>query len=170
MTLSIVIVASFRIWSKSNNLCTLPYAIMHPKQSSMIFIKTCLLAILVCYTQALQSLGFAKTGVLSIDIESLPVIEPQNILPPSKYPSITRDVTVALNNDTMIGALERRIWQLNLPELKAFTLKDVYPTEEGNNVTWSIEFQSSETTLKDKAVEQYMQKIRSQLSESSEIN
>ena len=56
---------------------------------------------------------------------------------------------------------------LGITEIKALELKDIYPTDEGKNVTWSIQFQSYEGTLKDKTIDGYMRQIQKQLTQNS---
>jgi len=114
-----------------------------------------------------KTLNLPKVGLLSIDLTHLPDIHRDPIIPPSKYPGVTRDITVSLDNSVSLGELERQVLALNIKELKALGLKDIYSTESGKNVTWSIQFQSYEGTLKDKTIDGYMRLVQEQLSPNS---
>lgn len=146
--------------------CT--YSHMHPKQSAQVLYHEQPIGYIgMLHPKVAKTLNLPKVGLLSVDLTQLPDIHREPIIPPSKYPSVSRDITVSLNNSVSLGELERQVLALNIRELKELVLKDIYSTDSGKNVTWSIQFQSYEGTLKDKTIDGYMRLVQEQLSPNS---
>lgn len=83
--------------------------------------------------------------------------------PLPKYPGIARDIAVVVDEDVLVGELEKIIWKNSQGLIEKVELFDIYvgdQVEEGKkSVAFSIFYRSSDRTLKDEEVNVIQQAI-----------
>ncbi|NLJ97898.1 MAG: phenylalanine--tRNA ligase subunit beta [Tissierellia bacterium] len=83
--------------------------------------------------------------------------------PLPKYPGITRDIAVVVDEDILVGELEKIIWKNGEGLIEKVELFDVYvgdQVQEGKkSVAFSIFYRSQDRTLKDKEVSTIQENI-----------
>ena len=81
----------------------------------------------------------------------------------AKYPSVTRDISMVMKKDIMVGQIEAVIRQRGGHILESFNLFDIYEgsqIQEGyKSVAYSITFRAKDHTLEDTEVNKTMNKI-----------
>lgn len=102
-----------------------------------------------------------KTYLCEINYDAL---KQQNILasPYSKFPSISRDLSLIVPDGLEFARISECIRSLNLKELKEFTPVDIYRSKEFENsasISIKFSFQDMQKTLEDADVAEFMDKI-----------
>lgn len=85
----------------------------------------------------------------------------------SKFPSVTRDIALLVQEEVQHQAILDVLSSLNLKRLKAIHLFDVYQglplSENQKSMAYSLTFQNPEATMEDEEVVRYMDKIQKAL-------
>lgn len=85
----------------------------------------------------------------------------------AKFPAVTRDISMVMKKDIMVGQIEEIIRQCGGKILEHFSLFDIYEgsqIQEGyKSVAYTITFRDKERTLEDKDVNAVMTKILTEL-------
>ena len=85
----------------------------------------------------------------------------------AKYPAVTRDISMVMNKEIMVGEVEEVIRKRGGKLLESFELFDIYEgaqIKEGfKSVAYSIVFRDKTRTLEDKDVNTVMDKILAEL-------
>ena len=85
----------------------------------------------------------------------------------AKYPAVTRDISMVMSKDIMVGEVEEIIRKRGGKLLESFELFDIYEgaqIKEGfKSVAYSIVFRDKTRTLEDKDVNAVMDKILAEL-------
>ena len=85
----------------------------------------------------------------------------------AKYPAVTRDISMVMSKDIMVGEVEEVIRKRGGKLLESFELFDIYEgaqIKEGcKSVAYSIVFRDKTRTLEDKDVNAVMDKILAEL-------
>ncbi len=86
----------------------------------------------------------------------------------AKYPAVTRDISMVMSKDVMVGTVEQVIEKRGGKLLESFKLFDIYEgsqIKEGfKSVAYSISFRAADRTLEDKEINDIMEKILKDLS------
>ena len=89
--------------------------------------------------------------------------------PIAKFPAVTRDISMLVKKDILVGQIEEVIRKRGGKLLESYHLFDVYEGEQieagYKSVAYSISFRSEEKTLEDKDVNAVMKKILNGLSD-----
>lgn len=87
----------------------------------------------------------------------------------AKFPAVTRDISMVMPKEILVGAVEEVIEKRGGKLLESYKLFDIYEgsqIKDGyKSVAYSITFRSKEKTLEDKDVNEVMEKILKALSE-----
>ncbi|MFW5676782.1 MAG: phenylalanine--tRNA ligase subunit beta, partial [Acetivibrio ethanolgignens] len=87
----------------------------------------------------------------------------------AKYPAITRDISMVMPKEILVGEVEEIIRRKGGKLMEHCDLFDIYEgsqIKEGfKSVAYSISFRSAERTLEDKEVNEHMEKILKALGE-----
>jgi len=136
---------------------------LHPNQSSdIIFCGVKIGELGMLHPKAALALGLPEVGLFDIDLQYLEKQALTNAKKPSKFPAVTRDITVSVNKSVSLQSLEEKI--TSVPYMVSMVLLDIYDLDENiKNITWNIHFQSSTETLSDKMINASMDKINTQL-------
>ena len=85
----------------------------------------------------------------------------------AKYPAVTRDISMAMPKNIMVGQVEEVIRSCGGKHLESFGLFDIYEGSQikagYKSVAYSIVFRAKDRTLEDKDVNTVMDKIISKL-------
>lgn len=135
---------------------------LHPKQSANIVSEGVVLGTIgMLNPNVCQVLSLPDTGLMVLHLDRLASGQQNPIRIPSKYPAVSRDVTITVGLDVKAGDMQNDIVSADIPYLKTIVLQDIYSqSSDAVNITWRIGFQSSEKTLSDKSVEKSMLVIR----------
>lgn len=118
-----------------------------------------------------RSRDLERTYICEIDFSSLS-FEPKLASVYSKYPGISRDLSLLVPNNMSYDTISKTIHDLNLKQLREFAPIDIYKDKSlGDNSSISIKFyfQDLERTLEDGEVAVMMDKILSTLNEKLKI-
>ena len=81
----------------------------------------------------------------------------------AKYPAVTRDISMVMKRDVLVGSIEQVIREKGGEHLESYKLFDVYEgaqIEDGyKSVAYSITFRSADHTLEDKEVSEAVNRI-----------
>ncbi|MDL0088281.1 phenylalanine--tRNA ligase subunit beta [Campylobacter gastrosuis] len=113
-----------------------------------------------------------KTYICEIYFDALNY-EPIKAVPYSKFPSISRDLSLIVPNDMEFRLIKEAINELKIPTLKEFLPVDIYRSNElGKNVSLSVKFtfQDMNSSLTDDEVAVLMDKILTQLNEKLSVS
>ena len=81
----------------------------------------------------------------------------------AKFPSVTRDISLMMKKEVMVGEIEEVIRKCGGKLLESYHLFDIYEgsqiAEGHKSVAYSIRFKASDRTLEDKDVTPVMEKI-----------
>lgn len=87
----------------------------------------------------------------------------------AKYPAITRDISMVMRKEVMVGEVEKVIRKSGGNLLESYKLFDVYEGAQikpgYKSVSYSITFRNKEKTLEDKEVKNIMDKLLAKLKE-----
>ncbi len=104
---------------------------------------------------------------IAVLIQSANLVKTYKELP--KYPALTRDIALIVQDDILIGQIEEIIKEFGGDILSGVKLFDVYKGEQikqdYKSVAWSLMFRSAERTLTDEEVNKKMEKIIRMLEE-----
>ena len=85
----------------------------------------------------------------------------------AKYPAVTRDLSLLMKQEVLVGQIEEVIRKNGGKILESFNLFDVYQGEQiqkgYKSVAYSITFRAMDRTLEDKDVNEVMKKILEEL-------
>ncbi|QCD45372.1 phenylalanine--tRNA ligase subunit beta [Campylobacter mucosalis] len=98
--------------------------------------------------------------------------EPIKAVPYSKFPSISRDLSLIVPSDMEFRLIKEAINELKIPTLKEFLPVDIYRSNElGKNVSLSVKFtfQDMNSSLTDDEVAVLMDKILAKLNEKLSV-
>ena len=81
----------------------------------------------------------------------------------AKYPAVTRDISMVMKRDVLVGSIEQVIREKGGEHLESYKLFDVYEGEQiedgYKSVAYSITFRSADHTLEDKEVSEAVNRI-----------
>ncbi len=105
--------------------------------------------------------------VFFAEINVEPLLQPR-VLPtyqaPSKYPAVTRDLSIAVPQTTRFGDIEHAISNANVPLLRGYALIDHYKgkslAKDQKSYTLRFTLQSHRSTLKEKNIAHAMEQLR----------
>lgn len=148
-----------------------PY--FHPgRQANVIYDGKVIASLGEIHPQVLDNYGIGeKAYVAIIDIPS--VLEyatfDRKFEGIAKYPAVTRDISMVMKNDILVGSIEDIIRKKGGSNLESYKLFDIYEGEqikEGyKSVAYSITFRSKDHTLEDKEVNDAVNRILKALGE-----
>ncbi|MEC7030676.1 MAG: hypothetical protein VXW87_03330 [Pseudomonadota bacterium] len=137
---------------------------LHPKQSScIIHLNNVVGEIGMLHPTTQNTLGLPSAGVILIYLDKLIVQDSKIISPPSKYPSITRDITLTVLDTLQVDEIDSAINQAEVAYLAKYIVSDIYQQEgdsSSKSITWSFTFKSDEKTLTDKEINSSVSQIR----------
>ncbi|MBN2378051.1 MAG: phenylalanine--tRNA ligase subunit beta [Sedimentisphaerales bacterium] len=111
-------------------------------------------------------------ALAEIDFEPLTNLQSESyqIKPLTRYPSVTRDLSLVLAEDISWQQIDNTISELDLPDLQELTFVDIYRgkgVEAGcKSLTLSMVFRNPEQTLTHEEVDGYQEKILKALGEN----
>ncbi len=103
--------------------------------------------------------------VAEIDVEKIASLQCDMgyVKPLPKFPAVTRDLALVMNEDTMIGSVQEAIYIAGQPFLEKVSVFDIYrgaPMLPGTkSVAFSLKFRTSERTLSDEDVNPLVENI-----------
>jgi phenylalanyl-tRNA synthetase beta chain len=102
-----------------------------------------------------QEFRASRLAAAVLDLPWPVPLKPAEILPPSRYPAVVRDLSLVVPSSMTYQAVAEAMVrdQTQWPELKAFRLIDVYVGEFGRSWTFRLWFQSDRETLTDSEVD-----------------
>jgi len=109
-----------------------------------------------------------KTRVYGFEISLEKIkIERSKYRPLPKFPPVKRDISLLVPREMPFSEVEKRIGEARIPFLKETRLIDLYQgkplPEDKKSMTFSLLFQNPEATLKDREVDELMEKLISHL-------
>ncbi|HMX30054.1 MAG TPA: phenylalanine--tRNA ligase subunit beta, partial [Blastocatellia bacterium] len=76
--------------------------------------------------------------------------------PLPKYPTVVRDLALLIDTGVPLAAIERAVYELNLPELVGFRLFDLYSGKElpagKHSLALSLRYRAADRTLTDEEI------------------
>jgi len=147
----------------------LPY--YHPGKTASITVRNQIVGFIgemhpkVCDNYNIKS----KVYICTLDMELLQESSKKNLKykPLPKYPAVTRDISMLVKKDVLVGEIEKVIRKNNTGIIEGYKLFDVYEgnqIEEGyKSVAYSITFRDYSKTLVDEDVNKVMTKILEEL-------
>jgi len=137
------------------------YSSLHPKQSADIFFKgECVGTVGMLHPEVEIQIGLPTAGLMVLYLDKIQTKSPSVAKVPSKYPSVTRDITITVGVDDSAGEVQSALIDADIPYLKAVLLKDIYHQDDKVSITWSLLFQSDSETLSDKLIEKSLGEAR----------
>ena len=135
---------------------------LHPGQSARVLVQGVNVGMVgMVHPQIAATLNMPDFALMHIDIDHLPILEPKAVRIPSKYPSVTRDLTVSVPSNVEIQSIVHMLQQADISHLKSIRVIDSYTNGESEErqVTFSVIYQSVHRTLKDKQIDQSHQSV-----------
>lgn len=138
---------------------------LHPGQSAELFYKGIPLGVLgALHPRIAQSLSLeGNVFVFELLLEPFSLKKAFKFSRPSKYPSVTRDISMLLNADQAVGQVVGYIQEKGQPLLQKASVFDIYSgkgVEPGKkSVAIGLTFQHAERTLVEEEVDNLMQSL-----------
>jgi phenylalanyl-tRNA synthetase beta chain len=133
---------------------------LHPHQGAVIVVGDVEVgSVGKLHPQLCAELDIENTFGFSINMDALPEQAISRIEFPSKYPSITRDVTIECPADTHSALLIEQWSKLDLKNLRDIQLIDCYLHDHKKSLTYQFIFQSNDGTCSDSEVQSAIDQI-----------
>lgn len=136
---------------------------LHPNQSADIILNgKGIGSVGMLHPKVALELGLFEVGLLDLNLELLNNSGIEKVIRPSKYPAVTRDITLSVKQDVSVQSLEIKV--KDIPYMVSMQLIDIYMQDDSSkNITWTIKFQSYKETLSDKTILESMKLILNQM-------
>ncbi|MDC3180876.1 phenylalanine--tRNA ligase subunit beta [Gammaproteobacteria bacterium] len=140
------------------------HAVLHPLQAAEIVIESVVVGYVGRMHPILNSaLEISEVYGFWVDMDKLPSVTGYDISLPSKYPSITRDLTLEFPEGSALGDVIRHWESLMIKDLHHIELLDCYHHNDVNAATFRFTFQSHSQTCADQDVQAAIDKLKGAL-------
>jgi phenylalanyl-tRNA synthetase beta chain len=140
----------------------------HPNQSANVLVDGTQVGVIGRLNPVLESeFEIGKAVAFSINLDHLPPLQRGVFTIPSRYPSVSRDITLSCALSVESTALCHAWDSLSLPELCDVTLVDVFHTEDHKNITYRFTFRSHENTISEKQIQKWVSSLTKAVAEFS---
>lgn len=145
---------------------------LHPGQSAYIYSGNERIGIVgVLHPTALKALQIKSKApiVFELDLIKLTRKEIVKFEKFSKFPSVSRDISFLVANDSNISDILEPIKSLNIFSLKGIDISSMFAVSQGFNVSVRFLFSDLNKTLEDEAINKFMNKIINCLDNNSQV-